>query len=782
MTADLAVPVSSADWLVTEDGFDPARASYHETIFTVGNGRSGTRGSLEEGHLGARSGSFLAGVYDHHDAPVTDLVNCPDWLHTLIWVGGQRLDPDSAEIVEHRRQLDLQTGLLHRRTVYRDPAGRRTQLESVRSASVADRDLLSLRLVVTPLDHDAPIRVLTGIDGDRRNLERLPGYPEGTTFDWSNRWEKWALSTHLRETGRGFTDDGVGWLRARTIESEIDLGYALTVITSAPAQQVSAHQYVGFEVTGEGGTPLQIDKLVSVATSRDPGRDEDVTDSAVAAVHRARSDGLDAIIAASNAAWAETWLDTDCVVTGDEHAAQALRFGIYHLLISANPDDPTVNIGAKSLSGEGYRGHVFWDTEVMMLPFFTLTQPDTSRALLGYRSHTLPGALRLAAANGSEGARYPWESAATGDEECPTHTNDGVNRIWPREEEIHVSADVAYGILRYADATDDESQLLESGAEVIFRTAQFWQSRCTPDPTGDGLSILQVMGPDEFHSHVDDNFFTNRLARWHLEQAADLYDRLADRHPDRLAEIAAIAGVDADQAEGWCAAAAKIRCASDPDAGLIEQFAGYFERDDVAITTWDANNMPKYPEGYHHHNCEETMLLKQPDVVMAMFMFPDWYSLDTVRANYDFYEARTLHKSSLSPSIHAVVGLRVGAREMADQYFARSAYVDLDDNQGNTAEGMHIASAGGTWQLTVSGYGGFSTTGGRPCFRPSLPAAWERLRFSIRWRGSRIVADLGHEESTFELQTGVDQLQIEVNGDEVLLRQGEPTVVSHRES
>lgn len=326
-----------------------------------------------------------------------------------------------------------------------------------------------------------------------------------------------------------------------------------------------------------------------------------------------------------------------------------------------------------------------------MLPFFVYTQPETARSLLRYRHHTLSGARNVAAEGGLRGARFPWESADTGREECPRWSPDGVHRLWMRDEEVHVSADVAYGVLTYVRATGDTAFLLEYGAELLFETSRFWVDRVEYDAESDRYSLKQVMGPDEFHSHVDDNAFTNRMARWHLRQSASVHDELAAEHPETLAELDSRLGLEAEEVEHWRAVAERIVDPIDPERGLIEQFAGYFARKDVPVTEWDANDMPRYPNGYHHFNCEDTMLLKQPDVVMLTYMLPDEFTTDVKRVNFDFYEARTLHKSSLSPAIHAIMGIEVGDATRAVQYFFRSALVDLTDNQGNTAEGMHLS-------------------------------------------------------------------------------------------
>ncbi len=773
---------TTGPWTVTESSWDPARANFHETIFTVGNGRLGTRGSLEERHLGAVTGTYLAGVYDGYDAAVTDLVNCPDWLATEVYVDGERLDTQSMTVVEHQRTLDLRTGVLHRDTVFANRAGHRFRLVTRRVASMADRDLCALRIEVTPLDADAQISVLTGIDGNRRNLERLLADPHGTKYGYDRKWQKWSLSTHLAEREHGFDGD-VGYLVTETIESKVTIAYAYRLTLDAePAQQsgVQRYEYVGSQLifAGTAGTTIGIDKLIGIATSRDPGLAGTPLEAAQAVLARHAGESVEEVQRASAEHWAQLWHDCDCEIDGDDHAALAVRFGIYHLLITANPDDPTVNIGAKSLSGEGYRGHVFWDTEIMMLPFFLHTQPATARALLAYRHHTLPGALEVSKENGTGGARFPWESADTGREECPQFTPDGANRIYPREEEIHVSADVAFGFLRYAEVTGDEEFLFNEGAEVLFETSRFWLDRCTPE--GDQLALRTVMGPDEFHSHVDNNAFTNWLVAWQLRQAAALYDRMDAERPEELAALSEKIGLSPEEPKKWLDAVGRMMAVPGPDAGLIEQFEGYFQREDVPIVEWDENDMPRYPEGYHHHNCEDTMLLKQPDSVMLVYMFPDEFSMATRKENFEFYEARTLHKSSLSPSIHAIVGLQVGDASRALQYFGRSAFVDLDDNQGNTEDGMHIASAGGTWQIAVNGFGGFRAVGSRAHFDPRLPESWRGLTFVVQLHGRSIRAALGHDESVFELLEGASGDEtIVVDGKEVSLSAGVPVTVRH---
>ncbi len=772
--------LSAAEWMVTESAFEPGAANRFETLFTVGNGYLGTRGTLEEGHRGELSGTYLCGVYDSHDAPVIDLVNAPDWLSFAVTVAGVRLDVQTCAVLSHERALDLRHGVLWRRTVFCDAVGRRTRLESMRMASMADRHLCALRVAVTPENHDATIVVESAINGRRRNLDRLPVYAAGTVFDAEVKWEKWALSKHLREVDRTADDETIS-LQMRTIDSGITLGYAAAIDSDQqPERRSTEHSYEHLaqraEYTGEAGRTLVVDKLVSIFTSRES---EDAAGQAQDTLAAARTEGFDACLGASRAAWEKLWADCDCRIDGDDAATHALRFSIYQLLIAANPDDPTVNIGAKSMTGEGYRGHVFWDTEVLMLPFFIYTQPKTALSLLRYRHHTLPGARQVAAESGLRGARYAWESADTGREECPIFTHDGLHRFWNREEQIHVSADVAYGIITYVAATDDDDFLINCGAEILFETSRFWVDRAELDGATGRYSLKQVMGPDEFHSHLDDNAFTNRLAQWSLTQAVRVHEQLAEQHPDSLAEITKTIGLAEAEIEQWRTVAEGLAYRVDPEQPVIEQFAGYFDRLDVPITSWDENDMPRFPEGYDYFNCEDTMLLKQPDVIMLMHMLPDDFDLDTKKANFDFYEARTLHKSSLSPAIHAIMGIEVGDATRAVQYFRRSAFTDLADNQGNTQDGVHIASAGGTWQALVYGFGGFRVKRHQLTFDPWVPAEWERIHFRLQWRGRAVDVSIGHDEATFGLVAPEGTTEdILVTGHPVSLTAGTPITVN----
>jgi kojibiose phosphorylase len=758
-------------WLIVEDGFSAALANTYETLFTVGNGYLGTRGSLEEGHEGALPGTFLRGVFDHHDAAVPDLVKAPDWLVLAVVVNGIRLDVTSMSVVRHRRMLDMREGAVFRDTVFEDREGRRTRLETVHFASRADQHLCCLHARITPENHTASIIIHSGIDGTGYNLDRRPIYNEPPPDDPQMKWHKWAKSKHLDEAAREQLPDGI-YLETRTIDTGITIGYAaLTTVSPAAAADVQqGYKYIEQTARAQvaADETLTVEKFVAVYTSRDVAA-ASVRSACLDELRRNTAAGFVRCRERNGAAWQAQWADSDVTIDGDPDAARAMRFNIYHLLIAANESDPRVNIGANSLSGERYRGHAFWDTEVFMLPFFIYTQPATARALLLYRYHTLDGARRNAREGGFRGARYAWESADTGVETTPKWTWDGAHRIWMGEEEIHVTAAVAYGLMAYVAATGDNALMTDYGAEILFETSRFWADRLEATPDG-RYALTRVVGPDEFHEHVDNSAYTNYLVRWHLQQAAHVYAELAAAHPGELASVTERIGLTPDEVEGWLSRAERIRLPARNDDGVIEQFDGYFGLESLPVAH-DDNDMPMYPPGYHHYNLAGTNLVKQADVVMLMYVLPDEFGDEVKRANYEYYEPLTLHKSSLSTAIHSIMSIEVGDPRRAVQYFRRAAFVDLVDNQGNTQEGIHIASAGGTWQMMVCGFGGFRVRNGQMTFKPWLPPDWNTVEFRLKWHGNTVSVSADHTSATFVLSGPEGAAEtIIINGREITLQ------------
>jgi kojibiose phosphorylase len=411
----------------------------------------------------------------------------------------------------------------------------------------------------------------------------------------------------------------------------------------------------------------------------------------------------------------------------------------------ANENDPTVNVGAKGLHGDFYKGQTFWDSEIYLLPFFAYTWPAVARNFVMYRYLMLDGARENAAESGYRGAMYPWNSADTGEEESNRWALDirsGEVIPWYPEREIHIVGAVAYGVHEYCRITQDMDFLLNYGAEILFETARFWASR---------LEYDDARGPDEFHLHVDNNFYTNYLAGWNMRRALELAGMMKQDHPTFYAEVAAKIGLSDREFELWHEIQHKIAYPSG-STGLIEQFDGYFDLEDYVIEEYDEHNVPIWPEGVDPAEYRKTQLTKQPDVVMVQLLLPEEFDEETKRINYEYYEQRTMQLSSLSSSSSALAGLRLGYDERAYEGFLRTAEVDLADNLGNAELGIHIAAAGGAWQVAILGFAGMGVDGeGDLRFEPRLPEHWDSLTFKVVWQDSLLGVRIEGDEVEIEV-------------------------------
>ena len=730
------------DWTVTEPHFDPAQLRARETIFTIGNGYLGTRGTFEEGYPQALPATFIHGVYD--DAPLiyTELANCPDWLSLVIIIDGERFRLDRGEILHYERQLDLRDGVLSRLIRWRSPIGKTLELRFERFASLADLHVLGLRCQITPIDFNGMIAVQSSLNGYPENQQGL------------DHWEQ--LDQGMIAQG---LEQGI-WLQARTRSSHIELGIAskMTVMdTDAALQVTEAPGYPTMTMTFSvnKGQTIRVEKIVTVFTSQETALPVQAAQTKLTALssYAMLSD-------AHQQAWNGVWQQSDIEIEGDRTAQLAVRYNLFQLFIGAAADNDRVSIPAKTLSGFGYRGHAFWDTEIFILPFFTLTQPAIARSLLSYRYHTLAGARRKAAHRGYEGAMFAWESAATGDEvtpewATPTDPYAEAVRIWCRDREIHLSADIAYAIWQYWQVTGDDTWLRDYGAEIILDTARFWMSRLEWHPQQKRYELCGVIGADEYHEQVSNNAFTNRMVQWHLEKAVAVYAWLQHTFPKQAVALAQQLQLTPEHLLSWQTALAQLYIPGDAATGLIEQFEGFFQLKDIDLSDYEPRDRSMQAIlGIDETN--QRQVLKQPDVLMLLYLMRDAQAVsdDVLQKNWDYYAPRTdiTYGSSLTPAIHAILAAKLGAAADAYQQFMQAARVDLDDNRGNTADGIHAASAGGIWQAVVFGFGGIQLKENGPVATPHLPATWTRLKFKLHWRGTWHSFDLAPEAHVPEIQ------------------------------
>jgi trehalose/maltose hydrolase-like predicted phosphorylase len=508
-------------WIIREDTFNKQKINHAETIFTIGNGYLSTRGAYEETYPGERRSTFIHGLFDDVPVSFTELVNSPDWLPLVVLLNGERFSMLDGTLGAYERTLDLRSGVLTRSLHWRSPNGRAARLTFERFTSLADEHLLMLRCRVTP-EFDGTVEFRAGLNGNMDNLGQA-------------HWEWLEQGQH----------GGVQYLHCRTRSTHQEVAAAFRTSSTGgelltdefwDADSVPTHRLI---VRVRAGQEITLEKTITVFTSRDAVKSSLVE----AAVDRAlNSPGWDDASRAHGEAWEEEWQRADVIIEGDAEAQQAIRFNLFQMLIAAPRHDDRVNIGAKTLSGFGYRGHSFWDTEIFMLPLFTYTSPHIARNLLNYRYQRLPAARKNAAAGEFQGARFPWESADTGEEVTPTWGVDPRDRtklirIWTGDIEIHISADIAYAAHQFWQATGDDDWMIAKGAEIILDTAQFWASRAEWNPERGRYELTDVIGPDEYHDHVDNNYYTNRMAQWNLQTALDILEWMKQEAPIKARQL-----------------------------------------------------------------------------------------------------------------------------------------------------------------------------------------------------------------------------------------------------
>jgi len=682
-------PTVDPGWILVDEGFSLAREHELESLFAIGNGYAGSRGSLAEGSALSAPATFLAGVFDSQVGSVTGLVSTADWTRLSATVNGRLLRLDQGHSLEHRRVLDMRQGILWREWRHQNAAGEITRLKMLRLASLADRHLLVQCATITPENYSGSVSIDAALTG-----------------------------TVTQVTGSGTT---------------VAMAVARRVVDSAGHCMSSTEVVVGqLSLEVRLGETYRLDRVVAVHTSRDTDEPREMAGRQV----KHAIEDVNGVIAEHREAWLTRWKASDLRIEGDAAAQRALRFAIYHLSSASNPEDERVSIGARGLSGTAYKGHVFWDTDIFLLPFFILTYPEAARALVMYRYYTLAGARAKAARLGYRGALYAWESADTGEEMTPPFVvspDGGIVRILTGEQEQHISADVAFGVWKYWEATGDEGFLVNAGAEILIETARFWASRAELEEDG-RYHIRGVIGPDEYHEKVDDNAYTNGLAQWNLEVGEEVARLVAERWPEQWRALSRRLGLEAEEPRRWLQVARELYTGFDEQTGLFEQFRGYFGLEDIDLAPFAQRTAPM-DVLLGRERIQRAKIIKQPDVVMLVHLLWERLPPEVRKANFEYYEPRCGHGSSLSPAIHALVAARLGDAALAERYFREAAEIDLSDNMGNAAGGVHVGALGGLWQATVFGFAGLRFTDEGPEHRPNLPPSWRSLSMRFQWRG-----------------------------------------------
>lgn len=748
-------PALDPAWVVHQQGFDPLRDGSRQSRFAISNGFLGVPGgrAINRGGCGvAPSLTYVAGLFDTLGVEQASpgLVPAPDWLRVEISLPDGPLAPHPNTASFHSRTLDLRRGVLL------------TESHLAQAPGVA----ICLRMLcLVSLDERA-----IGVQLIRMEVEA--GDTE-VTLEASFDGLAFGLVTERLDQDLGvWRTNASGKRLAIATAASLDVdGKKLAADVRGPFKQSWAWR-------AHPGQVVCFDRSVAVILS--DAKDRDPAHDVNAKLGTARALGWRGVLARHEAAWVDRWDRSDVEVDGDATAQQALRFAAYHLNSAANPQDERVSIGARALTGADYRGHVFWDTEIFLLPFYTLTWPAAARALLMYRFHTLDGARAKAARMGWRGAMYAWESTDTGAETTPEHAigpDRKVIDILCGTQEQHISADVAYAVWQYWSATGDETFLLDAGAEILLETARFWASRAVRE--ADGLHHVRgVIGPDEYHETIDDNAFTNVMARWNIRRATEVAALMRERWPVRWSDLSRRVRLNDAELEEWSGVADKIATGLDPRTGLFEQFEGYFALEDIDLTKYQGRSVPM-DVVLGRERTRASQVVKQADVVALLGLLPEEFPGQAGAANFAYYEPRCSHGSSLSRAMHGLVAARLGRDEMALDFFRQTSAIDLADTHAAIDGGVHIAALGGIWMTAVFGFAGLSLREEGLALNPQLPKEWRALSFGVQWRGRAVKITVRRVDPVVEatLQSG-ESMTLVFEGTSHELRQGTPLLIS----
>jgi alpha,alpha-trehalose phosphorylase len=744
-------------WALRETELDLNILAQAESLFALSNGHIGLRGNLDEGEPHGLPGSYLNGFYEVRPLPYPEtaygypevgqeLVNVSNGKIIRLLVDDEPFDIRYGELRRHERLLDFRAGVLRRRLEWVSPAHMAVRISTVRMVSFVHRAVAAILYEVEPLDRAAELVVQSELVTD----EPLPDPADDDPR--SGRAQITLSPEHHAQA------DGRVVLVHRTLESDLvvsaGMEHALDVPAGAETHTESDEDVGRFTVTArvEPGQRLRLVKFLAYGWSgqRSVPALRDQVESALLA---ARDTGWEALVQAQREYLDSFWERADVELEGDDELQQAIRFSLFHTLQAGARAEQRA-IPAKGLTGTGYGGHAFWDMEAFVLPLLTYTLPDASADALRWRHSTLDYARSRAQTLGLKGAAFPWR------------TIDGreSSGYWPASTAaFHIGADVADAVVRYGIVTADGDFEREVGLELLVETARLWCSVGHFDSRG-SFRIDGVTGPDEYSALADNNVYTNLMAQRNLRAAAEA----VEREPERSREL----GVEPDEVESWRKAADAVLVPYDESLGVHPQAEGFSEHE---LWDFDSTSEDEYPLMLHfsYFDLYRKQVLKQADLVLALYRRGDAFSEEEKRRDFEYYERLTVRDSSLSACVQAIIAAEVGHVELAYAYLGEAALVDLDDINHNTRDGLHIASLAGAWLALVAGLGGLRESEDGLAFAPRLPKALSRLAFRLSFRGRRLSVEVDRSEARYTLIDG-EPLRLRHHGEELTLRPGEP--------
>lgn len=716
-------------WSILEESFDPVNHEISESIFSIGNGFMGQRANFEEQYSGpSLQGSYMAGVYYPDKTRVgwwkngypeyfAKVLNSTNWIGINVFVDGVALDLAECQVKDFVRELNMKEGYLSRRFTAVMKDGKELTVEAVRFVSIVRHEIGAIRYAVTPLNFSGELRFAPYLDGDVKNKD-------------SNYEEKFWLEVEKAAAA----DNSYLTVKTKKLDFHVTSVMAFDVEQGGKRLELTPafheqEKFVSAEVAvnASANETVTLFKYVANVTSRDHGLG-DLVKAGTEALHSAKQAGFDALRREQAEAWAKKWEMSDIIIDGDVSAQQAIRFNIFQLNQTYSGEDDRLNIGPKGFTGEKYGGSTYWDTEAYCLPFYLSTaESDIARNLLIYRYKHLEKAKENARKLGfTKGALYPM--VTMNGEEC--------HNEWEITfEEIHRNGAIAYAIFNYVNYTGDKSYLGEYGLEVLVEISRFWEQRVNFSQAKGKYVMLGVTGPNEYENNVNNNWYTNRIAVWTLEYTLEVLGELKAQDAAHYAELVEKLGLEETETKQWQHIIDNMYYPYDEERGVFLQQDGFLDKELIAVKDLESKHLP-INQNWSWDRILRSCFIKQADVLQGLFFLGDRYDLDTKKRNFDFYEPMTVHESSLSPCVHAILACELGYQEKAYEMYLRTARLDLDNYNNDTEDGCHTTSMAGTWMAIVQGFGGLRVREGELVLRPFIPSHWTSFSFKVMFRGS----------------------------------------------
>jgi maltose phosphorylase len=740
--------IKTDEWNIIEEGFDPHLNKISESIFSLGNGRMGQRANFEETYSGETlQGNYVAGVYYPDKTRVgwwkngypeyfAKVLNAANWIGIDIKIESETLDLNTSIVSDFRRILNMKEGYLQRSFTAELPGGKKLQVEARRFCSIADDETGAIRYSITPLNFDGPVTITPFIDGDVKNQDANYDEKFWDEVDKKSHSDKAFLTLRTKKTG---FEVCTGMKVSLSMKGE-SLDYY-----SAPLEK---EKFAGIEIRQDlkSNQTLVIYKFAANLSSQNHSKDR-LQENCENLLDLIAEKGFDKMLEEQARAWAIKWEQGDIVIEGDSSAQQAIRFNIFQLNQTYTGEDARLNIGPKGFTGEKYGGSTYWDTEAYCVPFYLATaDPQVTRNLLIYRYNHLQKAIENAAKLGFTNGAALYPMVTMNGEEC--------HNEWEITfEEIHRNGAIAFAIFNYIRYTGDESYLGEYGLEVLIAIARFWAQRFNWSEDRKQYVMLGVTGPNEYENNVNNNWYTSTIASWCLQYTIEALEIVKRDFQNRYSEILQTTRFD-DQKEvaDWKKITGNLYLPEDKEKGIYLQQDGYLDKEQTLVTELDASDQP-LNQKWSWDRILRSCFIKQADVLQGLYFFEDQYSMESIQRNFDFYEPRTVHESSLSPCVHAILAARLGNIEKAYEFYLRTARLDLDDYNNDTEDGCHITSMAGTWMSVVEGFAGMRVRKGSIVFNPSLPAKWKSFSFNIGFRGALLNVKVNPESVNISNQS-----------------------------